>query len=344
MVSPVALPTRKLGKDGPEVVALGFGLMGLSAGYGTPEPDEDRLKVLDRAWEIGATNWDTSDAYGDSEVLVGKWFALRPERRQDIFLATKFGTRVKALNENPVVEFDTSPAYAREACERSLKRLVIESIDLYYIHRLDSKTPVEKTIEEMAKLKSEGKIKYLGISECTSAALRRAHAVHPIHAFQVEYNPWTLDIEGSSGTNLLQTTRGLGITTVAYSPLGRGMLTGAIKTVDDFAPDDHRRFFPRFQGENFAKNLELVDKFKELAVKRNVTPGQLALAWLLAQGSDTIPIPGTRKIKYLEENFAALKIELTREEEKEIRKLVDDAHVAGPRGIGIGEFLDSPEL
>ncbi|KAM6512083.1 hypothetical protein FALCPG4_017069 [Fusarium falciforme] len=217
-MAPVKLPTRKLGRDGPEVAAMGFGLMGLSIAYGKIDSDEERLKVLDRAWEIGATNWDTSDMYGDSEVLLGKWFALHPERRQDIFLATKFAIQVSVGPGGvPSMVIDSSPEYARAACEKSLKRLGVDSIDLYYIHRLDEKTPIEKTMEELVKLKDEGKIKHIGISECSSTTLHRAYAVHPVHAVQIEYNPWTLDIEGPPGTYLLQTARELGVAIVAYS-------------------------------------------------------------------------------------------------------------------------------
>ncbi|KAM5344640.1 hypothetical protein ACJ41O_013175 [Fusarium nematophilum] len=345
MAPPVKLPTRKLGHNGPEVAAIGLGLMGLSVAYGKVDSDEERLKVLDRAWEIGATNWDSAQMYGDSEDLLGKWFALHPDRRQDIFLATKFGINFSVgPGGNPSITIDSSPENARKACEQGLERLGVESIDLYYIHRLDGKTPVEKTMEELVKLRSEGKIKYIGISECSSTTLRRAFAVHPVHAVQVEYNPWTLDIEGVPGTHLLKTARELGVAIVAYSPLGRGMLTGQYKSVDSFDKDDYRRRVPRYQGDNFVRNLALVDEFQKVAAEKGCTAGQLTLAWLLAQGDDIIPIPGTKKIKYLEENTAALNVELSAEDVKKLRDLVDAADVKGDRGAGGTGFADTPEL
>ncbi|RGP78649.1 aldo keto reductase [Fusarium longipes] len=345
MAPPVKLPTRKLGRNGPEVPAIGFGLMGLSIGYGKVDTDEERLKLLDHAWEIGATNWDSARAYGDSEDLLGKWFTLHPERRQDIFLATKFGIDTSVEADGTVsLTLDSSPEYARKACEQSLKRLGVETIDLYYIHRLDGKTPIERTIEELVNLKNEGKIKYIGISECSSQSLRRAYAVHPIHAVQVEYSPWTLDIEGAPGTHLLQTARELGVAIVAYSPLGRGIMTGKYTSIDDFDKDDFRRRMPRYQGDNFARNLTLVDTFKNIAAEKGIMPGQLALAWLLAQGDDIIPIPGTKKIKYLEENMAALNVNLSPEHLKKLRDLVDAADIKGNRGAGGIPFADTPRL
>ncbi|KZL82175.1 aldo keto reductase [Colletotrichum incanum] len=346
MLPPASLPVRRLGKTGPEITALGVGMMGLSVAYGKPGSDEERLAFLDRAWEIGATNWDTADAYGDNEDLIGKWFKLHPERRADIFLATKFALRGEIKDDGSWdIKVDSSPEYCREACERSLKRLGVESIDLYYIHRLDEKTPIEKTMGEMVKLKNEGKTKYFGISECSSATLRRAHAVHPISAVQVEYNPWSLEIEGPAGTNLLKTCRELGVTIFAYSPLGRGIMTGQYKSIDDFDASDVRRQLPRFAGDNFRKNTELVDKFAEIGKQRyGCSAGQLTLAWLLAQGEDVIPIPGTKRAKYLEENMKALKIKLGEEQEKELRKLVDEADVQGDRGSVFGNYSDSPAL
>ncbi|EFQ32015.1 aldo/keto reductase [Colletotrichum graminicola] len=345
MSPPASLPVRRLGKSGPEIPALGVGLMGLSVAYGDPRSDEERLAFLDRAWELGATSWDTADCYGDNEELVGKWFALHPERRGDMFLATKFAIRSKVDDGDYRVWVDTSPRYCREACELSLKKLGVESIDLYYIHRLDDKTPVEKTIEEMVRLKSEGKIKHFGISECSSAALRRAHAVHPIAAVQVEYNPWSLEIEGAAGTDLLRTCRELGVAVFAYSPLGRGIMTGRFKSADDFDASDYRRTLPRFAGDNFRKNMELVDHFASIAKDRHrCSAGQLALAWLLAQGDDVIPIPGTKRAEYLEGNLGALKVELGEEMEKDLRALVEEADVQGDRGVAYGNYSDSPAL
>ncbi|GKT45222.1 aldo-keto reductase yakc [NADP(+)] [Colletotrichum spaethianum] len=346
MSPPANLPVRRLGKTGPEITALGLGLMGLSIAYGDGGSDEERLAFLDHAWEIGATNWDTSDLYGDNEDLLGKWFKLHPERRADIFLASKFALRGEVKDDGSFgFRVDSSPEYCREACERSLKRLGVESIDLYYVHRLDEKTPIEKTIEEMVKLKNEGKIKYLGISECSSASLRRAHAVHPISAVQVEYNPWSLEIEGPAGTNLLQTCRELGVTVFAYSPLGRGIMTGRYKSIDDFDPSDYRRQISRYMGDNFRKNTELVDKFAQMGKERyGCSAGQLTLAWLLAQGEDVIPIPGTKKINYLEENMGALNIKLGEKDERDLRKLVDEADVHGDRLPAFGNYSDSPAL
>ncbi|KAK1980383.1 aldo/keto reductase [Colletotrichum cereale] len=333
MSPPAKLPVRRLGKSGPEIAALGVGLMGLNVAYGKPG-------------YLGATNWDTADGYGDNEDLIGRWFGLHPERRADIFLATKFGMRVEAKEDGDfAVGTDSSPGYCREACERSLKRLGVESIDLYYVHRLDDKTPVEKTIAEMVRLKSEGKIKHLGLSECSSAALRRAHAVHPIAAVQVEYNPWSLEIEGAAGTDLLRTSRELGVTVFAYSPLGRGILTGRYKSVDDFDATDFRRRSPRFAGDNLRRNTELVDRFAAIAKERHgCSAGQLTLAWLLEQGADVVPIPGTKGVEYLEENLGALRVRLGEGEERELRALVDEADVQGDRGTVYGSYSDSPAL
>ncbi|KAL2167333.1 hypothetical protein VTG60DRAFT_1403 [Thermothelomyces hinnuleus] len=347
MAPPAKLPTCKLGKDGPEITALGFGLMGLSTAYGSVGSDEERLRVLDRAWELGCTNWDSADMYGDSEDLVGKWFALHPERRADVFLATKFGLSpgVRADGSRGLV-IDSSPEYCRARCEKSLRRLGVDSIDLYYVHRVDGKTPIEKTMAELVKLKEEGKIKYIGISACSAATLRRACAVGPVHAYQVEYSPWALDIEGPESGHVLAACRELGVSVFAYSPLGRGFLTGQIRSPDDFEPGDLRRLFPRFSKENFPKNLELVDRFKQLAAQKGCTPGQLAMAWLLAQGPDVIPIPGTKNIKYLEENVGALHVSVSSEEERVIRGWIEDVGIAGlrvPPGL-LDEFNDTPPL
>lgn len=336
-----SLPTRQLGKNGPQVTALGFGAMGLSAFYGKPESDEDRFKILDKAYDMGETFWDSADVYMDNEDLIGKWFK-RTGKRDDIFLATKFANTMK--DGSMTVRSD--PEYVKEACEKSLKRLGIPTIDLYYCHRLDRKTPVEKTVEAMAQLKKEGKIKYLGLSEVSSASLRRAHAVHPISAVQIEYSPFTTDIE-SPDIALLKTCRELGVATVAYSPLGRGMLTGAYKSPADFEEGDFRSRSPRFSEENFPKHLKLVEEIKQIAQKKGCTPGQLTLAWLLAQGEDVIPIPGTKKIKYLEENLAALEVKLTSSENADIRKAVENAEVHGqryPEQMMGTLFADTPEL
>lgn len=266
----MSLPKAPLGANGPRVNRLGFGLMGLSAFYGAPKPDSERLAILDAAHKLGEHFWDSSDIYGDNEDLIGKWFKANPSKRSDIFLATKFAIRP----DNG--EVDTTPEYCKQACEKSLKRLGVDSIDLYYVHRLDQKTPIEKTMQALKALKEEGKIKYLGLSEMSSDTLRRAHKVHPITAVQVEYSPFALDIE-SDQIDILKTCRELGVAVVAYSPLSRGLLTGALKSPDDFEEGDFRINAPRFSKENFPKNLKLVDQLTALAEKKNVTAGQLTL-------------------------------------------------------------------
>ncbi|KAF1921773.1 NADP-dependent oxidoreductase domain-containing protein [Ampelomyces quisqualis] len=319
----MSLPKAALGRNGPQVTRLGFGLMGLSAFYGAPKPDPERLALLDQAHALGEHFWDTSDLYGDNEDLLAKWFAANPSKRKDIFLATKFA--VKGLSS-----IDSSPEYAKEACANSLKRLGIKQIDLYYCHRVDQKTPIEKTVEAMAQLKSEGKIKYLGLSEVSSATLRRAHKVHPISAVQVEYSPFALDIE-SPQIDLLKTCRELGVAVVAYSPLNRGLLSGTIKGPEDFEDGDFRSFAPRFSKENFPKNLVLVEQLSAVAQRKGVTPAQVTLAWLMAQGQDVFPIPGTTRVERLKENLGALDVKLSEDEVKEIRKYVDEAEIGGTR-------------
>lgn len=336
-------PTRQLGKGGPQVLALGLGLMGLSTFYGEVKPDSERLAFLDKAHEIGERNWDSADMYADSEDLLGKWFAANPNKRNDIFLATKFANR---LFEDGTSDIDSSPEYCREACAKSLKRLGVPTIDLYYCHRLDRKTPVEKTVQAMAELKNEGKIKYLGLSECSSESLRRACKVHHISAVQIEYSPFALDIE-SPQVELLKTCRELGVAVVAYSPLCRGMLTGNLRSPDDFEAGDFRTFAPRFSKENFPKNLELVDKLTEMAREKGCTPSQLTLAWLMAQGNDIIPIPGTTKTHRLEENTGSMKIQLTEREIERIREASENAEVAGtryPESFMAACFADTPKL
>jgi aryl-alcohol dehydrogenase-like predicted oxidoreductase len=256
--------------------------------------------------------------------LLGKWFAANPDKRSDIFLATKFA--VSQADHS----IDSSPEHCKRSCAASLQRLGLSQIDLYYCHRVDGKTPIEKTVAAMVDLKNEGKIKYLGLSEVSSDTLRRAHAVHPITAVQIEYSPFALEIE-SKQINLLKTCRELGVAVVAYSPLCRGILAGALKSPDDFEEGDFRRYLPRFSAENFPKNLKLVDQITALAREKGVTPGQLTLAWLLAQGDDIFPIPGTTKLDRLKENLGALEVELSGDEEKQIRKASEEAEVAGTR-------------
>ncbi|RDW76110.1 aldo reductase-2 [Coleophoma crateriformis] len=320
------LPTRQLGKDGPYVCAMGFGMMGLSVFYGSIPSDSERLAFLDQVFARGETFWDSADVYGDSEDLLGKWFK-QTGKRDEVFLATKFANLVTAEGEWAL---RSDPEYVKLACEKSLSRLGIDCIDLYYCHRVDQKTPIEKTIQAMAELKEAGKIKYLGLSECSAATLRRACAVHHISAIQMEYNPFETSIEDPQ-INVLQTARELGVAVVIYSPLGHGILTGQYKSSSDFEADDFRHTMPQFSGENLGRNLKLVDELKARAVKKGVTVGQLVLAWEMAQGDDIIPIPGTKKVKYLEENLGALNIKLGEEEIKEIRAAVDACTVYGER-------------
>jgi aryl-alcohol dehydrogenase-like predicted oxidoreductase len=312
----------------------------MAIGYGATDSDEERLKLLDRAWELGCTNWDTADVYGDSEDIIGKWFALHPERRDDIFLATKFGLR---LHEGAIVA-DSSPEHCRKSIESSLKRLGVGHIDLYYMHRADEKVPIEKTARAMKELVEQGKVKYLGLSEVSSSTLRRAHAVHPIAAVQVEYNPWTLDIEGPSGTDLLATCIELDVSVFAYAPLGRGILTGQYRSVNDFEEGDVRRTLARYQGDNFAKNLVVVDKCNELAQRKGCTTSQLVLSWLVAQQKNVFVIPGTKRIKYLEQNVGASSVELSEQEKQELRKLVQEAELEGGRDAMFGCYVDTAPL
>lgn len=257
---------------------------------------------------------------------MGRWFKKNPGKRDNIFLATKFAVRVEP--ETGEFTLRNDPEYIHQAIDRSLSRLGVPYVDLYYCHRLDPEQPIEVTVGEMKKLRDAGKVKYLGLSECSAEAVRRACKVAHIDAVQVEYSPFSLEIENN---DLLNTCRELGVAVIAYSPLGRGFLTGSIRSPDDFEQDDFRRFAPRFLPENFPKNLELVDKLNEMAKKKGCTVGQITLAWLLAQGNEIIPIPGTTKVKNYDENMDALKVELSKEDEKEIREFVTNAEVAGAR-------------
>jgi len=313
---------RKLGTQGLVVSEQGLGCMGMSEFYGATDEAES-IATLNRALEIGINFFDTSDAYGPykNEELLGKAFRTR---RDSAIIATKFAIRRDP--SNPTVRtIDGRPEYVREACDGSLKRLGIECIDLYYQHRVDTNVPIEDTVGAMAELVHAGKVRYLGLSEAGPQTIRRAHAVHPITALQTEYSLWSRDPEDE----IFATVRELGIGFVAYSPLGRGFLTGQIKSIDDLAADDYRRYSPRFQGENFSKNLELVTRVTEMAREKGVTPGQLALAWVLAQGEDMVPIPGTKRRSYLEENAAASEIELTEEDLARLDELA-------PRGAAVG--------
>ncbi|MCJ1304107.1 hypothetical protein MMC08_006919 [Hypocenomyce scalaris] len=321
------VPLHKLGKNGPSVSALGFGLMGLSYDtYGSFPSDEERFAILDRAYELGARFWDSSDLYGDSEELLGKWFK-RTGKRDEIFLSSKFGF----VKGSKSYEVDSSGEYCKKACAESLRILGIDSIDLYYMHHANPETPIEETMRALAELKAEGKIKHIGLSAISSATLRRSFKITPVAAVQVEYSPFVLDIESPAGTDLLATCRELGATVVAAMPLGRGMLTSTFargEAVGD-SKDNRPRVMPRFMEANRDKNVKLVIQFKALADKKGCTTAQLAIAWLLKQGDDVIPIPGTKKLKYLEENWGALDVHLTDEDEAEIRHFVETAEIAG---------------
>ncbi len=303
------MQTRTLGRDGLVVSALGLGCMGMSAFYGGRGDDAAAIAVIQRALERGVTLLDTADMYGPhtNERLVGRAIA---GRRGQVVLATKFGVRLDP-SDPQARGVDGRPEYVQAACEASLRRLGVEHIDLYYQHRVDPQVPIEETVGAMARLVEQGKVRWLGLSEAAPETIRRAHAVHPITALQTEYSLWSREPEHNG---VLHTVRELGIGFVPYSPLGRGFLTGAIRSPDDFEDGDYRRNSPRFQGENFARNLALVEQVNAIAAARGISPGQLALAWVLAQGEDLVPIPGTKRLAYLEENLDALDVVLDADE------------------------------
>jgi aryl-alcohol dehydrogenase-like predicted oxidoreductase len=313
---------RTLGGQGLVVSALGLGCMGMSQSYGRGD-DQESVATIHRALDLGMTFLDTADVYGPftNERLVGRAIA---GRRDEVVLATKFGNQ--RLDDGSRV-VNGKPAYVHQACDASLERLGVDHIDLYYQHRVDRSVPVEETWGAMAELVQAGKVRYLGISEAAPATVRRAHAVHPISAGQYEWSLFTRDLEDE----LLPTLRELGIGLVAYSPLGRGFLSGRITSPDDFGEDDFRRNHPRFTGENFARNLELVERVRELAARKGATPSQLAIAWVLARGDDVVPIPGTKRRRYLEENLGALDVELTGEDLGAIEEVTPRGSVAGAR-------------
>ncbi len=317
----MTLKSRSLGNSGLEVSALGLGCMGMSDFY-SGRDEEEAIRTIHRAIEFGVTLLDTADMYGvgKNEELIGR--AVKG-RRGEVILATKFGNM--RSEDGKFLGVNGRPEYVKAACDASLRRLGVDYIDLYYQHRVDPLTPIEETVGAMSELVSEGKVRYIGLSEAAATTIRRAHAVHRISALQTEYSLWSRDVEDE----ILPVCRELGIGFVPYSPLGRGFLTGQIQKFEDLAEDDYRRFSPRFQGDNFIKNLELVRRVEEIAAEKGVMPSQLALAWLLAQGNDIVPIPGTKRREYLEENIGALAIELTKEDLARIDE-------AAPKGAAFG--------
>jgi aryl-alcohol dehydrogenase-like predicted oxidoreductase len=318
----MAMLHRSLGRSGLGVSALGLGCMGMSEFYGAGD-DQESTATIQRALDLGITFLDTADMYGvgRNEELVGR--AIR-RRRNQVVLATKFGN-VRG-EDGSHLGVNGRPEYVAQACDASLRRLGVETIDLYYQHRVDANTPIEDTVGAMARLVQQGKVRYLGLSEAAPETLRRAHVVHPIAALQTEYSLWSRDPEDE----ILATCRALGVGFVAYSPLGRGFLTGRLQRVDDLAPDDFRRRSPRFQGANFQRNLDLVKRVQAVAQEKGCTPGQLALAWLLSRGDDIVPIPGTRRRRYLEENVGALAVTLTPADLSRIDEVA-------PRGVAAGD-------
>jgi len=329
-----SLPTRTLGPDKLTVSMQGLGCMGMSQSYG-PADETESIATIHRAVDLGVTFLDTADVYGDghNESLVGR--AIK-DRRDAVVLATKFSL---SRGAGGAMAVNGSPDYVRSACDASLQRLGLDHIDLYYQHRVDPKVPIEDTVGAMAELVAAGKVRHLGLSEASAATLRRAVSVHPITALQSEWSLWTRDLEDE----VVPVARELGIGIVPFSPLGRGFLTGAITSPDDFGADDFRRNNPRFQGENFARNLELVDEVRRLAADKGCSAGQLALAWVMAQGEDVVPIPGTKRRAYLEENVGASRVELSADDRETLAKIAPPGAAAGGRYPFQHTYGDSPE-
>ncbi|KAL2506337.1 putative aldo-keto reductase 4 [Abeliophyllum distichum] len=337
--SSVIVPRIKLGSQGLQVSAQGLGCMGMSAFYGPPKPDPDMIKLIHHAINSGITFLDTSDIYGPhtNEILLGK--ALKDGMREKVELATKFGIDYS----DGKTEIHGDPAYVRAACEASLKRLDIDCIDLYYQHRIDTRVPIEVTMGELKKLVEEGKIKYIGLSEASPSTIRRAHAVHPITAVQLEWSLWTRDVEAE----IIPTCRELGIGIVAYSPLGRGFLSSGPKQFETFPEGDFRKHLPRFQPENLEHNKSLFERVNDMANRKGCTPSQLALAWVHHQGTDVCPIPGTTKIENLNQNIGSLSVKLTKEEMAELESIASADAVKGDRygsGLNTWENSDTPPL
>ncbi|XP_057527702.1 probable aldo-keto reductase 4 [Amaranthus tricolor] len=329
------VPRMKLGSQGLEVSAQGLGCMGMSFSYGLPKPEDDMISLIRHAISSGITFLDTSDMYGPhtNEILLGK--ALKEGWREKVELATKFGIN----NVGGKFEIRGDPAYIRAACEGSLKRLGVDCIDLYYQHRIDTKVPIEVTIGELKKLVAEGKIKYIGLSEASASTIKRAHAIHPITAVQLEWSLWTRDVE----EEIVPTCRDLGIGIVAYSPLGRGFLSYGPKIVDNFTKEDRRQSFPRFRPENKEHNKLIFEHISEIAAKKGCTPAQLALAWVHHQGEDVCPIPGTTKIENLNQNIDALSLKLTSEEMTELQSLAFQISVKGDRYASLSSTWKNSE-
>ncbi|KAJ6190309.1 Aldo/keto reductase [Penicillium mononematosum] len=336
------LPLRQLGRNGPFVPRLGLGLMSASGIYNSPLSEVDHLAFLDEAYNRGETFWDTADKYGASEDVLGKWFAANPDKREHIFLSSKFGIILNP-GQSPPFKVDSTPEYCREAIEASLHRLNLSYVDIYYIHRLDKVTPIEKTMEAMVELKNAGKIKHLGLSECSAESLRRAYAVHPITAVQVEYSLFCRAIEAPQ-IRLLETARELGVAIVCYSPLGNGLLTNTIRAREDVKPGDSRVHLPWLKEGNLEQNVAVVEKIASIAALKGVSSAQLALAWLLAQGDDIFPIPGTTKAHRLVENLESVHVSVSADEEKALREIADAVVGARFQGMTGYAFADTPAL